>query len=52
MNNYFVNISQSLNLKDSSESKVDDIGSIIKHSFDDQVSAKKITESITGDDEF
>ena len=43
MNNYFVEISKSLNLKDSSESNVDNIGSNIRHLlknvlFEDHVS--------------
>ena len=33
MNNYFVDISKSLNLKDSSESNIGNIGSNIRHLF-------------------
>ena len=49
MNNYFVDISKSLNLKDSSESNVDNIGSNIRHSlknvlFEDHVSVKIIRD--------
>ena len=49
MNNYFVDISKSLNLKDSSESNVDNIGSNIRHSlknvlFEDHVSVTIIRE--------
>ena len=46
MNNYFVDVSKSLNLKDSSESNVDNTGSNIRLSvknvlFEDHVSVKK-----------
>ena len=49
MNNYFVGISKSLNLKGSSESNVDNIGSNIRHSlknvlFEDDISVKIIRE--------
>ena len=45
MNNYFVDISKGLNLKDSPESNVADTGSNIRHSlknvlFEDHVSVK------------
>ena len=49
MNKYFVDISKSLNLKDSSESNVDNTGSNVRHSlknvlFEHNVSVKKIRE--------
>ena len=49
MKNYFVGISKSLNLKGSSESNVDNIGSNIRHSlknvlFEDDISVKIIRE--------
>ena len=51
MNNYFVAISKSLNLKDSSESKVDNTGSNFGHSLnvllEDHVSVKIIREKNT-----
>ena len=52
MNNYFVDLSKSLNLKDSSESKVDNTDSNIKDSlknvlFEDHVSVKIIREKNT-----
>ena len=57
MNNYFVDISKSLNLKDSSESNVDNIGSNIRHSlknvlFEDHVSVKIIREKNKDNGEF
>ena len=52
MNNYFVDVSKSLKLKDSSESNVDNTGSNCGHSlnnvlFEDHVSVKTITEKNT-----
>ena len=57
MDNYFVDISKSLNLKDSSESNVDNIGSNIRHSlknvlFEDHVSVKIIREKNKDNGEF
>ena len=57
MNNYFADISKSLNLKDSSESNVDNIGSNIRHSlknvlFEDHVSVKIIREKNKDNGEF
>ena len=57
MDNYFVDISKSLNLKDSSESNVDNPGSKIRHSlknvlFEDHVSVKIIREKNTDIGEF
>ena len=57
MNNYFVDISKSLNFKDSSVSDVDNIGSNIKHSFknvlfENHVSLKIIREKNTDNGEF
>ena len=57
MNNYFVEISKSLNLKDSSESNVDNIGSNIRHLlknvlFEDHVSVKIIREKNKVNGEF
>ena len=53
MNNYFVDISRSLNLKDSSESNLDNTGSNIRHSlkyvlFEDHLSVKIIREKKYG----
>ena len=49
MNNYFVDISKNLNLKDSSESNADNAGSNIRYSlknvlFEDHVNVKIIRE--------
>ena len=57
MNNYFVDVSKSLKLKDSSESNVDNTGSNCGHSlnnvlFEDHVSVKTITEKNTDNGEF
>ena len=57
MNNYFVEISKSLNLKDSSESNVDNIGSNIRHLlknvlFEDHVSVEIIREKNKVNGEF
>ena len=55
--NYFVDISKSLNLKDSSESNVDNIGRNIRHTlknilFEDYVSVKTIRKKNTDNGEF
>ena len=57
MNNYFVDVSKSLKLKDSSESNVDNTGSNCGHSlnnvlFEDHVSVKTITEKNTSNGQF
>ena len=57
MNNYFVDISRSLNLKDSSESNLDNTGSNIRHSlkyvlFEDHLSVEIIREKNTDNGEF
>ena len=57
MSKYFVDISKSLNLKDSSESNLDNIGNNIRHSvtnilFEDHVSVKIIREKNTDNGEF
>ena len=56
LKNYFVDISKSLNLKDSSESNVDNTGSNRRHShknilFEDHVSVKIIREENTDNEE-
>ena len=55
--NYFVDISKSLSLKDSSESNVDNIGSNVRHTlknilFEHHVSVKTIREKNTDNGEF
>ena len=57
MNNYFVDVSKSLKLKDSSESNVDNTASNCGHSlnnvlFEDHVSVKTITEENTDNGQF
>ena len=57
MNNYFVDVSKSLKLKDSSESNVDNTRSNCGHPlsnvlFEDHVSVKTITEENTDDGQF
>ena len=57
INNYFVDISESLNLKDSSESNVDNTGINCGHSlndvlFEDHVRVKIIREKATNNGEF
>ena len=57
LNNYFVDISKSLNLKDSSVSNVDNTGSNRRHSrknvlFEDHVSVKIIREKNTDNEDY
>ena len=57
MNNYFVDISKNLNLKDSSESNADNAGSNIRYSlknilFEDHVNVKIIREKNMDNGEF
>ena len=57
INNYFVDVSKSLNMKDFPESNVDNTGSNIRHSFknvlyEDHASVKIIRKKNTDDGEF
>ena len=56
MNNYFIDISKNLNLKDTSESNANNIGNI-RHSlrniwYEDHISVKKIREKIEDSGDF